>query len=47
MHESSIIHRDIKPKNIFIMENNRIVIGDFWQVTEATVGEYGLHEKFP
>lgn len=29
MHDNSILHRDIKPKNIFITNENVIKLGDF------------------
>lgn len=29
LHIDKIVHRDIKPKNIFLDENNKLVLGDF------------------
>ena len=34
IHEHNIIHRDIKPDNIFVINNNSIKIGDFGLATE-------------
>ncbi|KAF0744333.1 hypothetical protein Ae201684_000821 [Aphanomyces euteiches] len=29
IHRSQVLHRDMKPKNIFLFENGRVVVGDF------------------
>ena len=29
IHERGIMHRDLKPDNIFLMRNGKIMIGDF------------------
>ena len=29
IHSKNVIHRDLKPRNIFLGENNQIKIGDF------------------
>jgi len=34
IHEHNIIHRDIKPDNIFVININSIIIGDFGLATE-------------
>ena len=45
IHYKKIIHRDIRPKNIFMNKNNKIKIGDFGTSKELINREYATTKK--
>ena len=50
LHERNVIHRDVKPKNIFVADDGRLVLGDFGVVipsedAEALTGIEPAHSR--
>ncbi|KAF9000507.1 kinase-like domain-containing protein, partial [Cyathus striatus] len=42
LHRSRIIHRDVKPENIFITSSNHLAIGDFGMAHQFAIPSQGL-----
>lgn len=41
IHQAGFIHRDIKPKNLYLSDDGRVVVGDFG-ISSESVGEINL-----